>query len=169
MARTLTIGEKTDVLLLGPWTNLARTLAQDPLLVKSIGTIYISGGSVDPPTNTFTSQWPFTSKTKGDSWNTFADPIAVNYVLGRIKECINEFDSSECPALVMISHSAQDMLLLENETQSDQLLDAARTGSLFDHLAGFYKAMSTCNGQTPDQIRYWDQSAAVLAAYGKDG
>eukprot|EP00494_Astrolonche_serrata_P032284 UN32553 len=64
----------------GPMTNLARAARLDPTIWSSIDKIVVSGGKFNY-TNTVESQYPYSWKTKGASWNIFLDPIAFSEVL----------------------------------------------------------------------------------------
>lgn len=64
-------GEKVDILMIGPLTNLALALTLDPQIVDGIGTLTIMGGNVYGRGNT----------TPAAEFNIYADPEAAHVVL----------------------------------------------------------------------------------------
>lgn len=64
-------GEKADILMIGPLTNLALALRLDPTIVEHIGTLTIMGGTVYGRGNT----------TPAAEFNIYADPEAAHIVL----------------------------------------------------------------------------------------
>ncbi|MDB5542592.1 MAG: nucleoside hydrolase [Devosia sp.] len=64
-------GEKVDILMIGPLTNLALALRLDPAIVAGIGTLTIMGGNVYGRGNT----------TPAAEFNIYADPEAGHVVL----------------------------------------------------------------------------------------
>jgi purine nucleosidase len=64
-------GEKADILMIGPLTNLALALRLDPRIVDGIGTLTIMGGNVYGRGNT----------TPAAEFNIYADPEAAHVVL----------------------------------------------------------------------------------------
>ncbi len=63
-------GEKVDILMIGPMTNLALALRMDPAIVAGIGTLTIMGGNVYGRGNT----------TPAAEFNIYADPEAGHVV-----------------------------------------------------------------------------------------
>ncbi len=63
-------GEKADILMIGPFTNLALALRLDPSIVDGIGTLTIMGGNVYGRGNT----------TPAAEFNVYADPEAAHVV-----------------------------------------------------------------------------------------
>ena len=63
-------GEKVDILMIGPMTNLALALRMDPSIVAGIGTLTIMGGNVYGRGNT----------TPAAEFNIYADPEAGHVV-----------------------------------------------------------------------------------------
>ena len=63
-------GEKVDILMIGPMTNLALALRMDPSIVPGIGTLTIMGGNVYGRGNT----------TPAAEFNIYADPEAGHIV-----------------------------------------------------------------------------------------
>ena len=63
-------GEKVDILMIGPLTNLALALRLDPAIVDGIGTLTIMGGTVYGRGNT----------TPAAEFNIYADPEAAHIV-----------------------------------------------------------------------------------------
>lgn len=64
-------GEKVDILMIGPLTNLALALRLEPSIVDGIGTLTIMGGNVYGRGNT----------TPAAEFNIYADPEAAHVVL----------------------------------------------------------------------------------------
>ncbi len=64
-------GEKVDILMIGPLTNLALALRLSPSIVDGIGTLTIMGGNVYGRGNT----------TPAAEFNVYADPEAAHVVL----------------------------------------------------------------------------------------
>jgi purine nucleosidase/non-specific riboncleoside hydrolase len=64
-------GEKADILMIGPLTNLAMALQLDPSITAGIGTLTIMGGTVYGRGNT----------TPAAEFNIYADPEAAHVVL----------------------------------------------------------------------------------------
>jgi purine nucleosidase/non-specific riboncleoside hydrolase len=64
-------GEKVDILMIGPLTNLALALRLDPSIVDGIGTLTIMGGNVYGRGNT----------TPAAEFNIYADPEGAHVVL----------------------------------------------------------------------------------------
>jgi purine nucleosidase len=64
-------GEKADILMIGPLTNLAWALRLEPQIVDGIGTLTIMGGNVYGRGNT----------TPAAEFNIYADPEAAHVVL----------------------------------------------------------------------------------------
>lgn len=64
-------GEKVDILMIGPLTNLALALRLEPSIVDGIGTLTIMGGNVYGRGNT----------TPAAEFNIYADPEAAHIVL----------------------------------------------------------------------------------------
>lgn len=65
-------GEKTDILMIGPLTNLALALRLEPGIVTGIGRLTIMGGTVYGRGNT----------TAAAEFNIYADPEAASVVFG---------------------------------------------------------------------------------------
>jgi purine nucleosidase/non-specific riboncleoside hydrolase len=64
-------GERVDVIMIGPLTNLALALRQEPAIVDGIGTLTVMGGTVYGRGNT----------TPAAEFNIYADPEAAHIVL----------------------------------------------------------------------------------------
>ena len=64
-------GEKVDILMIGPLTNLALALVLEPQIIDGIGTLTIMGGNVYGRGNT----------TPAAEFNIYADPEAAHVVL----------------------------------------------------------------------------------------
>jgi pyrimidine-specific ribonucleoside hydrolase len=71
--------DKVTLLTLGPLTNIAETLQNNPSLVDHIERIYIMGGAVNVPGNVSTSGVGINNHAA--EWNIYVDPYAANVVL----------------------------------------------------------------------------------------
>lgn len=71
--------EKVTLLTLGPLTNIAAVIEQDPSLISNLEKIVIMGGAVNVPGNTANGNSD--SQNEMAEWNFFIDPVAVNIVL----------------------------------------------------------------------------------------
>jgi purine nucleosidase len=71
-------GERVDILMIGPLTNLALALRLEPAIVNGIGTLTIMGGTVYGRGNT----------TPAAEFNIFADPEAAHVVLSEQIETV---------------------------------------------------------------------------------
>ena len=70
---------KVTLLTLGPLTNIAEALQNNPSLADNIERIYIMGGAVDVPGNVGASGVGINNNTA--EWNIYVDPYAANIVL----------------------------------------------------------------------------------------
>ena len=70
---------KVTLLTLGPLTNIAEALQNNPALVDNIERIYIMGGAVNVPGNVGASGVGINNNTA--EWNFYVDPHAANVVL----------------------------------------------------------------------------------------
>lgn len=70
---------KVTLLTLGPLTNVAEALQNNPSLADNIERIYIMGGAVDVPGNVGASGVGINNNTA--EWNIYVDPYAANIVL----------------------------------------------------------------------------------------
>jgi pyrimidine-specific ribonucleoside hydrolase len=66
--------EPITIFAVGPLTNIAELLEQNPALTENIGAIYIMGGAIDAPGNVGIDD-PVAE------WNIYIDPSAANIVL----------------------------------------------------------------------------------------
>jgi pyrimidine-specific ribonucleoside hydrolase len=71
--------EKVTLLSLGPLTNIAEGLQNNPSLVDNLERIYIMGGAVNVPGNVGNSGVQIENDTA--EWNIYVDPRAANLVL----------------------------------------------------------------------------------------
>lgn len=68
------------VLTLGPLTNLAEALQQDPSFATRLDSVYVMGGAVDVPGNVAGSPNAPPDNTSAE-WNVYVDPAAAAIVL----------------------------------------------------------------------------------------
>jgi len=135
-----------DILLLGPWTNLARAISTERRIVNNIGTLYVSGGNFDntPLQNT---NYPWVNSiVNGASWNIFSDPLAAGRVLA------NNFN------VIMMTEEAQNNLPV---VTSSVYAMAAKYNVDDPFLVNLVAKLYFCTGQDESAIHYWDPSAAV--------
>jgi len=71
--------DKVTLLTLGPLTNVAETLQENPSLVDNIDMIYIMGGAVKVRGNVGASGVGIDNNAA--EWNIYVDPVAANLVL----------------------------------------------------------------------------------------
>jgi pyrimidine-specific ribonucleoside hydrolase len=71
--------QKVMVVTLGPLTNLAEALQNDPKLIDNIKLVAIMGGAVDVPGNV--EGIPLSAPNRTAEFNIFVDPQAANIVL----------------------------------------------------------------------------------------
>lgn len=127
---------KVDIIELGPLTNLAQVLQEEPELFREkVRRLYMSGGLIVGRREEGISEvWPyssvpdgtsFTGKPPGTSWNIFSDPIAANSVF-----------SFGVPLVIGSSE-------YEDENQ--------------------FSTLPVANNESESELKYWDESLAVLA------
>jgi len=68
--------QKVTVLALGPLTNLAEALRDEPSFIDNVDMIYVMGGAVDVRGNVFVEEFA----NDVAEWNIFCDPLAANQV-----------------------------------------------------------------------------------------
>jgi len=71
--------EKVVLLTLGPLTNVAEAIQQEPAFLENIQQIYIMGGALQVPGNVFYSGVGIDNKDA--EWNVFVDPLAAKIVI----------------------------------------------------------------------------------------
>jgi len=135
-----------SIILLGPWTNLARALTMERRIADNLGTLYVSGGDFDgrPIKNSF---YPWiNAKTNGASWNIFSDPLAVQRVL-----------LLDLPVIMMTSE-AQGYLPVDLTNVENY----AATYNVSPFLVKLVTQLARCCNEPQSDVDYWDPSAAVL-------
>jgi len=134
-----------DFIFLGPMTNLARALMLERRIADKIGTLYVSGTNFDGRSEK-PGSFPYSWKTSGSNWNTFADALAAQRVFNLGK-----------PMFLMTGQAQNDLLVdpdLVWQLQIDLNLDS--------WIAGQVALFANCTGQPDSSIQYWDPSAAVM-------
>ncbi|CAJ1440594.1 unnamed protein product [Effrenium voratum] len=128
---------------------------------EKVNRIYFSGGIVVARDSTPTDKvWPysagtssdatsFTGKPRGTEWNIFSDPIAANSVF-----------SFGVPLVLATSTYTEGMHFYLNDTS---FIPASCNRSRADLLEKIVTSLPTANGEDEEDLRYWDESAAVLA------
>ncbi len=71
--------EKVILLTLGPLTNVAEAIQQDPAFLENVQQIYIMGGALQVPGNVYYSGVGIDNKDA--EWNVFVDPLAAKVVI----------------------------------------------------------------------------------------
>jgi purine nucleosidase/non-specific riboncleoside hydrolase len=134
-------GEKVDILMIGPLTNLALALRLDPGIVPGIGTLTIMGGNVYGRGNT----------TPAAEFNIYADPEAAHVVLTA------GLDTVVVPWEPCTTH------FMEGER-----VDALYAGIPANPVRDFSKALADhargtrVNRGAPDRLLYVDPLAAAI-------
>ena len=134
-------GERADILMIGPLTNLALALRLDPSILDGIGTLTIMGGTVYGRGNT----------TPAAEFNIYADPEAADIVLtAGIETVIVPWEP--CTTHVM-KEAAVDALFAR--TPAGIVRDFSK--ALVEHTRG----LSYNRGRAAD-LRYVDPLAAAV-------
>ena len=134
-------GEKVDILMIGPMTNLALALRLDPSIVDGIGTLTIMGGNVYGRGNT----------TPAAEFNIYADPEAghivftagVETVVVPWEPCTTHFMTGPRVDALCASISLNPLLLFSK--------------ALADHARG-----NSVKRGHPDRLLYVDPLAAAV-------
>jgi purine nucleosidase/non-specific riboncleoside hydrolase len=134
-------GEKADILMIGPLTNLALALRLDPAIIDGIGTLTVMGGNVYGRGNT----------TPAAEFNIYADPEAAHVVLTAGIETI-VVPWEPCTTHFM---SGERVDALFNSVPASPLRDFSK--ALADHA----RQNMASRGQ-PDLILYVDPLAAAV-------
>ncbi|CAF1336158.1 unnamed protein product [Adineta steineri] len=145
-----------DILVLGPFTNIAAAITRDRSIVSKIGTLYVSGGQFksisDYPTlipNPSLGTYPYLVKPSGTSSNVFLDLLAVQRV-----------DDSLIKNYVAMPSSIQHQLPA-NLSQVDMKLKALNI-TLSPFIYKLITSLANCTNQAESAIYWWDNSAAQL-------
>jgi purine nucleosidase len=134
-------GERTDILMIGPFTNLALALRLDPSIVDGIGTLTIMGGNVYGRGNT----------TPAAEFNVYADPEAAHIVFtAGIETVIVPWEA--CVAHYM---EGERVNALFDRTAPSDILTFSR--ALVEHYRGIREKFDA-----PDHMLYVDPLAAAV-------
>lgn len=134
-------GEKVDILMIGPLTNLALALRLEPSIIDGIGTLTIMGGNVYGRGNT----------TPAAEFNIYADPEAAHVVLTAGVETV-VVPWEPCTTHYMDGHRV------------DALFESIASGPMRDFsraLAAHARHNSVSRGN-PDRFLYVDPLAAAV-------
>ena len=158
LKQTLSKSRKpVDILALGPLTNLAHFLQESPKLFElKVKRIYNSGGTVvsrdsDPTDKVWPYSAPdtsFTGNPPDTEWNIFSDPVAANSVL-----------SFGVSIVLATSTYTEGMQFYLNDTD---FIPSSCDSDRADVLTKMVTTLPTTDGEDPDDLRYWDESAMVL-------
>lgn len=158
LKQTLSKSRKpVDILALGPLTNLAHFLQESPKLFElKVKRIYNSGGTVvsrdsDPTDKVWPYSAPdtsFTGNPPDTEWNIFSDPVAANSVL-----------SFGVSIVLATSTYTEGMQFYLNDTD---FIPSSCDSDRADVLTKMVTTLPTADGEDPDDLRYWDESAMVL-------
>lgn len=134
-------GEKADIIMIGPLTNLALALRLDPSIVDGIGTLTIMGGNVYGRGNT----------TPAAEFNIYADPEAAHIVLTAGLETI------VVPWEACVAHfmSGERLDALFDTIPPSPLREFSK--ALADHARG-----NSVRRGNPDRFLYVDPLAAAV-------
>lgn len=134
------------ILTLGPLTNIAEAVADDPDLASRIESVYIMGGAVDVPGNVAGSPDGPADNTSAE-WNIYADPAAAQAVLtsGMVVRLVSLDGTNQVPVTGSFATRVRD---------GRQSLALGVVAELFDK-----NPFMT----SPDYY-LWDSVAAVAAA-----
>jgi inosine-uridine nucleoside N-ribohydrolase len=135
----------THVVVLGPHTNMAQALRNNPDMANSIDLILTMGGAVDVAGNVYGI--PGAPEAKSDSvveWNIYVDPVAASEVFG-----------SGIP-VVMVGLDATDDVPVESAFVDR--MKAEGTGTAIDLMVGMIE-----RNKLSDQLDsyFWDQLAVA--------
>lgn len=134
-------GEKVDLMMIGPLTNLAFALKLEPSIIEGIGTLWVMGATVYGRGNTTTAA----------EFNIYADPEAAQIVLtAGIETIIAPYDA--CTEHVL---SGADLDALHEATAPGTVRDFMK--ALSDHQRKLRKGWGR-----PDSILYVDPLAAAV-------
>eukprot|EP00438_Fugacium_kawagutii_P003806 Skav205034 [mRNA] locus=scaffold2669:115145:115894:- [translate_table: standard] len=154
---------RVDIIELGPLTNLAHVLQEEPLLYKKkVRRLYMSGGDIVARNVTgSTKVWPyssepngtsFTGKPAGPAWNVFSDPIAANSVFSFGVPIV--FGST--PFQKAIPFNTTDTTFIPSSCP-------AHIAKILREMILQLPAANNEKGAEEKRLKYWDQSLAVLA------
>jgi purine nucleosidase len=134
-------GEKVDILMIGPLTNLAWALRLEPQIVDGVGTLTIMGGNVYGRGNT----------TPAAEFNIYADPEAAHVVLTAGIET------------VVVPWEPCTTHFMEGE-RVDALFDGIKAGPLkdFSHALAAHARQNGIRRGLPDRFLYVDPLAAAV-------
>jgi purine nucleosidase/non-specific riboncleoside hydrolase len=134
-------GEKADILMIGPLTNLALALRLDPSIVDGIGTLFIMGGTIHGRGNT----------TPAAEFNIVADPEGAHIVLtAGIETIIVPWET--CVAHYM------------DGSRVDALFASTPAGALhaFSNALADHARATRIRSGSPDRLLYVDPLAAAV-------
>lgn len=151
---------KVDIIELGPLTNLAQVLQEEPELFREkVRRLYMSGGLIVGRSEEGISEvWPyssgpdgtsFTGKPPGTSWNIFSDPIAANSVF-----------SFGVPLVIGSSEYEDENQFSTNDTSFIPSSCPLKTA---EFLRRAITMLPVANNESESELKYWDESLAVLA------
>ena len=159
-----TSNSSVDIIALGPLTNIAQVLQEDPSLFKrKVKCLYMSGGLIVPRNVSGSGKvWPyssegpkatsFTGKPAGTSWNIFSDPIAANSVF-----------SFGVPVVMGTSPFQDGVQFNTTDTKFIPGDCPGRIDRVLREMILQLPAADNEKGAKEKLIKYWDQSHAVLA------
>jgi pyrimidine-specific ribonucleoside hydrolase len=137
--------ESLTVLTLGPLTNLADALLNDPALAEQLGPVFVMGGALHVPGNLVCCGAP--EGNSAAEWNIYVDPKAANVVVASGLE----------PSFVSLDGTNQVPVTPEFAARAMEPSDSAGRGILADLFAAN-------PFMTDGSYFLWDPLAAQLAA-----
>ena len=134
-------GEKADILMIGPLTNLAMALRLEPQIIDGIGKLTIMGGNVYGRGNT----------TPAAEFNIYADPEAAHVVLTAGIETV------VVPWEPCTTHFMEG-------ARVDALFESIAAGPLrdFSHALAVHARQNGIRRGSPDRFLYVDPLAAAV-------
>lgn len=134
-------GEKVDILMIGPLTNMALALRLDPSIAAGVGTLTIMGGNVYGRGNT----------TPAAEFNIFADPEAAHIVLTAGLETV------VVPWEACLAHYMDGKRVDALFDKTPKAAVATFSQALVNHYRGIRKKFDA-----PDNMLYVDPLAAAV-------
>lgn len=141
--------EKVNILTLGPLTNIASAIQEDPKIKKNIGMIYIMGGAIDTGGNIH-----FISETENitSEWNIYCDPLAAKIVFASGIPC----------TLVPLDTTNTAPITLDFYKRFKNSLETPQTEFIYNVMTAVIDEIK--NGY----LKFWDPLAAFIAVNGKN-
>lgn len=169
----------TDLVLLGPYSNIAALLQQDPTIIQDIRSVTVSGGYLAWDTQNDEAPYSYSDLKPHDSGQNFElDPNAASFFYAALAKCQQDIAipkedrisgywyPKSCPRVQLITSSAQHELPLATDEENSRLCGkGCKDSYLGEDILSYYDSLDNCLNET--DIYYWDQSAAVLSQHSE--